>query len=60
MQISSRVAVKVSIGIEDAIQYYTALENKLSTIVTRNRKDFRTAAIPTCTAEEFLSQFTPQ
>ncbi len=42
---------------EDAIQYYTALENSLPVIVTRNRKDFRAATITTCTAEEFLAQF---
>jgi predicted nucleic acid-binding protein len=42
---------------EDAIQYYTALDNNIPFIVTRNRKDFRTATISICTAEEFLAQF---
>jgi predicted nucleic acid-binding protein len=41
---------------EDAIQYHTALANNVSYLVTRNQKDFRTATINVCTAEEFLAQ----
>ena len=40
---------------EDAIQYYTAIENKLDIIVTRNLKDFRLAKIPLMTAQDYLS-----
>ena len=39
---------------EDAIQYYTCLENNLTTLLTRNAKDFRKAQIAIMTAEEFL------
>lgn len=39
---------------EDAIQYYTAIENKIETLLTRNLKDFRKAEISVLTAEEFL------
>lgn len=41
---------------EDAIQYFTAIENKVPLILTRNLKDFRTATIPVMTAESYLSQ----
>lgn len=40
---------------EDAIQYYTALENKLEIIITRNLKDFKPSKIPVMTAEDYLS-----
>ena len=40
---------------EDAIQYYTALENKISIIVTRNLKDFKTSKIPVFTAKQYLN-----
>lgn len=41
---------------EDGIQYYTALENKLEIIITRNKKDFKTAKIPVLTAKEYLNR----
>jgi len=41
---------------EDAVQYYTALENNVSYLVTRNQRDFRTATIAVGTAGEFLAQ----
>lgn len=41
---------------EDAIQYYTAIENGLSTIITRNKKDFKKSALPIFTAKEYLSR----
>ena len=39
---------------EDAIQYYTAIENDITTLLTRNLKDFRKADISVLTAEQFL------
>jgi len=39
---------------EDGLQYYTALENGLDTIITRNLKDFRKAKIPVMTADQYL------
>jgi len=41
---------------EDAIQYYTAIENNLSTIITRNKKDFKTSILPVLTAREYLNR----
>ncbi|MFV0390402.1 MAG: type II toxin-antitoxin system VapC family toxin [Paludibacteraceae bacterium] len=41
---------------EDGIQYYTALENKLEIIITRNKKDFKTAKLPILTAKEYLNR----
>ncbi len=41
---------------EDGIQYYTALENKLEIIITRNKKDFKTAKLPVLTAREYLNR----
>jgi predicted nucleic acid-binding protein len=40
---------------EDGIQYFTAIENAIPTIITRNLKDFKHAAIPVMTAEQFLN-----
>lgn len=39
---------------EDAIQYYTAIENNISTLITRNLKDYKSANITVITAEDFL------
>ena len=39
---------------EDAIQYYTALENNLEIILTRNLKDFKLSKIPVLTAKDYL------
>ncbi|MHC1706637.1 MAG: type II toxin-antitoxin system VapC family toxin [Bacteroidales bacterium] len=39
---------------EDALQYYTALENEVDAIITRNLKDFRKAKLPVMTASQFL------
>ena len=41
---------------EDAIQYYTALENGLNIIITRNKKDFKNSALPVLTAREYISK----
>lgn len=40
---------------EDAIQYACAIENNLTTIITRNLKDFKKATIQVLTPETFLS-----
>lgn len=39
---------------EDALQYFTALENDVNILLTRNLKDYRTVEIPIMTAEQFL------
>ena len=39
---------------EDGLQYFVALENKSEVIITRNKKDFKSAHIPVMSAEEFL------
>lgn len=39
---------------EDAIQYYTAIENNIKTIITRNLKDFKTSKISVMTAQDYL------
>ena len=41
---------------EDAIQYYTALDNKLEIIITRNKKDFKKSKLPILTAREYLNR----
>ena len=40
---------------EDAIQYCCAIENNLTTIVTRNIKDYKKATINVLTPEAFIS-----
>jgi predicted nucleic acid-binding protein len=39
---------------EDAIQYFTAIENDQEIIITRNQSDFKYSKIPVMTAGEFL------
>ncbi|TAL70113.1 MAG: PIN domain-containing protein [Bacteroidetes bacterium] len=39
---------------EDAIQYYTALENRQDLIITRNMKDYKPSKIPVMTPGEFI------
>ena len=39
---------------EDAIQYYTAIENEQELIITRNQADFKNSKLPIMTAGEFL------
>lgn len=39
---------------EDAIQYYTALEHNIITLITRDLKDFKKASISVMTAEQYL------
>ncbi len=40
---------------EDAIQYSCAIENSISTIITRNIKDYKKATISILTPETFLT-----
>jgi predicted nucleic acid-binding protein len=40
---------------EDAIQYACAIENNLTTLITRNLKDYKTASISVITPEMFLA-----
>lgn len=39
---------------EDAIQYFTAIENDQDLIITRNLPDFKESKIPVLTAGEFI------
>ncbi|MEW6654608.1 MAG: PIN domain-containing protein [Bacteroidota bacterium] len=39
---------------EDAIQYYTAVNNSITLIITRNKIDYKRSKIDVLTAEEFL------
>lgn len=40
---------------EDAIQYFTAINNDVPMLITRNIKDYKTAAIPVLSPATFLS-----
>ncbi|MHA7129595.1 type II toxin-antitoxin system VapC family toxin [Algoriphagus namhaensis] len=40
---------------EDGLQYYSALENGVDLILTRNKKDFKNSIIPVLTAKEYLA-----
>jgi len=42
---------------EDAIQYFSALDQSIDFIITRNKKDFGKSIIPVMTAEEFIHYF---
>jgi predicted nucleic acid-binding protein len=42
---------------EDAIQYYTAIENNVEILITRNIKAYKYANIPIMTADEFITFF---
>lgn len=39
---------------EDGLQYFTAIENNIKTLLTRNLKDYKSAEITVMTAEQFL------
>jgi predicted nucleic acid-binding protein len=41
---------------EDAIQYYTAIEQGIDIIITRNKKAFKNAKLPIMTAKEYLKK----
>ena len=42
--------------IEDAIQYYTAMENNIQLLLTRNIKDYKKATISVMTADQYLKE----
>ncbi len=41
---------------EDGIQYYTALESKANSIITRNLRDYKHSIIPVMSPKEFLAK----
>lgn len=41
---------------EDGLQYYSAIENQIDVIITRNKKHFKNSKIPVLTAKEYLAQ----
>ncbi len=41
---------------EDGLQYYSAIENNVDIILTRNKKDFKNSKIPVLTVKEYLSR----
>lgn len=41
--------------LEDGFQYYSALENGVEIIITRNLKDFKNSVLPTMTAKSYLA-----
>lgn len=40
---------------EDGLQYYSALENNVDIIITRNKKDLKNSRLPVLTSKEFLT-----
>lgn len=40
---------------EDGLQYYSALENRVDILLTRNKRDFKNSIIPIMTAKEYLA-----
>lgn len=41
--------------LEDAMQYYAALEHKITAIITRNKKDYKHSQIQVFNASEFIA-----
>ncbi len=41
---------------EDGLQYYSAIENDVDIIITRNKKDFKNSKLPVLTSKEFLAR----
>lgn len=39
---------------EDAIQYFSAINNGITLFLKRNKKDYKKSKLPVLTAEEFL------
>ena len=39
---------------EDGLQYFTAIENNIKILLTRNLKDYKTAEIPIMTAGQYM------
>lgn len=40
--------------VEDAFQYFTAIENNIQILITRNLRDYKTATIAVMSAEQFI------
>jgi predicted nucleic acid-binding protein len=40
---------------EDAVQYYTALENNLDYLITRNKCDYKESGLIICSAKEYVA-----
>ena len=40
---------------EDALQYYSAIENDIDVIISRNLKDFQNSKLPVMTADQFIN-----
>lgn len=40
---------------EDGLQYYSAIENEVDIIITRNKKDFKNSKLPVLTTKEYLA-----
>lgn len=40
---------------EDGLQYFSAIENEVDIIITRNKKDFKNSRLPVLTAKEYLA-----
>lgn len=40
---------------EDGLQHYSAMENSIDIILTRNKKDFKSSKTPILTAKEYLA-----
>ena len=45
---------------EDAIQYFTATNNRIKVIITRNKADYKKGKITISTAEEYIKSFQVQ
>jgi predicted nucleic acid-binding protein len=41
---------------EVGLQYYSAIENDVDVIITRNKKDFKNSKLPVLTAKEYLAR----
>lgn len=41
---------------EDGLQYYSAMENNMDAIITRNNKDFKHSKIPVLSAKEYIAK----
>ena len=41
---------------ENGLQYYSAIENQIDVIITRNKKDFKNSKVSVLTAKEFLAK----
>ncbi len=41
---------------EDGLQYYSALENQIDVIITRNKKNFKNSNLPVLTPKEYLAK----